>query len=103
VENTDDARRDTLLDEVKVNLDVFCPLVLDQVRREVDGTHVVAVDDCSTLKGLVEFLEKLAKPRRLGHAICNSALLGLCTGARDGLLALAGPGDEAVTKKHVIP
>jgi hypothetical protein len=51
----------------------------------------------------VEFQEELTEPRRLDHAIGHGAVLGLNTGARDGMLTLAGPGDDAVTEKHGIP
>jgi hypothetical protein len=48
----------------------------------------------------VELLKKLAQPGGLGHAVCQSAVLGLSAGAIDDRLALGGLGDEVGAQEH---
>lgn len=55
--NTDDSSGDTFLDEVEVDLDMFCALMLCRISREVNSTHIVAIDDGGSLKRLMELLE----------------------------------------------
>jgi hypothetical protein len=50
----------TLMDEVEVDLDMFCALMLGGVDGEVDGADVVAVDQGTSSEGVVKLLEKLA-------------------------------------------
>ena len=40
--------------KVKVNLDMFGVLILHQVCREVDDTHIVAVNSHGTLERMVK-------------------------------------------------
>jgi hypothetical protein len=42
---------------VEIDLDMLCALVLDQIRREVNSTDIVAVDNGGVTKGLVKFLK----------------------------------------------
>jgi hypothetical protein len=52
----------TLVDEVKVDLDVLRVLVLNGVRGEIDCVDVVAVNESAPGKRVVELLKKLLKP-----------------------------------------
>jgi hypothetical protein len=56
MENMDSPSSHTLPDKMEVNLDVFSALVLHRIRREVDGTHIVTVDQCGMLHGLMQLL-----------------------------------------------
>jgi hypothetical protein len=47
MKNTDGADRDTFPNEVKVDLNMLGTLMLHRVGGEVDGTDIVAVDQCS--------------------------------------------------------
>jgi hypothetical protein len=44
MKNSGFSKRNASTDEVQVNLNVFCPLMLNWVRRHVHGADVVAVD-----------------------------------------------------------
>jgi hypothetical protein len=48
---------DTLADEVKVDLDMLCALVLDWVGGEVYGADVIAVDKGTPRQWTVELLK----------------------------------------------
>jgi len=91
-----------LSDEVEVDLDVLGALMLNGVGGHVDGADVVAVDQSSSTKRDVKFLEKLSQPRRLYNSIGDSAILSLSTGARDGLLPLGRPRNQIITEEHGI-
>jgi nucleoside-triphosphatase THEP1 len=54
------ANADTLIDEVKVDLDVFGALMVHQVSREVNCTHIVTVDKSGMLQRLSQFLKELS-------------------------------------------
>jgi hypothetical protein len=81
-----------LTNEVKIDLDVLRPLMLNRVGRHVDHADVVAVDKGSTAKRNVELMKKLSEPRSLSN-IGDGAVLGLSAGAGHGVLTLGGPGD----------
>lgn len=49
---------DALADEVKVDLDMLCTLVLDRVDREIDGADVVVVDKSAPGEEGVELLKR---------------------------------------------
>jgi hypothetical protein len=60
MEKTNRVGDDTLTDEVKVDLDVFGALILHQVSREVDYTHIVTLDKGGILQRLSQFLKELS-------------------------------------------
>jgi hypothetical protein len=84
-------------DEVKIDLDMFRALVLDQVGGEVDDADVVSEDQGARGQWTVELLEQLTKPGR------HVPILGLGAGAGDDWLALRRPRDVAITEEHGIP
>jgi hypothetical protein len=57
VEDTNVPKSNPLVDKVEIDLDMLCALVLDQIRREVNSTDIVAVDNGGVTKGLVKFLK----------------------------------------------
>jgi hypothetical protein len=61
MQNADVPQRNTISNEMKVDLNVFGALVLDWIRGHVHSTDIVAEDNCSTEQGSVELLEKLAE------------------------------------------
>ena len=67
------------------------PLVLDRVGGEVHRTDVVGVDQCAPGERAVELGEELPEPGSLSHAVGDSAVLRLGTGAGDDWLALGRP------------
>lgn len=78
----------TLVDEVKVDLDVLRVLVLNGVRGEIDGVDVVAVNESAPGKWVVELLKKLLKSIGLSHTIVHTTILSLRTQAGDNVLQL---------------
>jgi len=67
------------------------PLVLHRVGGEVHRADVVAVDQRAPGERAVELGEELPEPGSLSHAVCDSAVLRLGTGAGDDRLALGRP------------
>jgi hypothetical protein len=63
--------------EVKVDLDMLCALVLNGVVGEVDGADVVTVDDCALQQWSMKLLVELLEPTGFSHAIGNDAILSL--------------------------
>jgi hypothetical protein len=62
---------------VKVDLHVLRALMLHKIGGEVDRVDIVAVDEGGALEGAMELLKKVAEPEGLGHAVGQSAILGL--------------------------
>src|SRR5438105_12904608 len=96
------AERHLLADEVDVDFNVLHAPVLNWVRRQVDGTHIVAINHSSGGKGNEEFLEKLAQPAALSNDMGDGSVFGLGVGARDGRLSLRRPGDQIIAKIDAI-
>jgi hypothetical protein len=65
---------------VKVNLDMFGALMLHWISREIDGTHIVTVNQGSLLQGLSQFLKELPEPGSFCHTISNGTVFSLSTG-----------------------
>jgi len=67
-------------------------LVLNRVGGEVHRTDVVEVDQCALGERAVKLGKELPEPGSLSHAVSDSAVLRLGTGAGDDRLTLGGPG-----------
>ena len=85
-----------------VDLHVLRPLMLDGVGGEVHGADVVAVDERALGERAMELRQELSKPGRLRHAISDSTVLRLGTGAGDHRLPLGRPGDKVAAQKDGI-
>ena len=75
------------------------PLMLDGVGGEIHGADVVAVDECALGERTVELRQELSYPGRLRHAISDSPVLRLDTGAGDNRLPLGRPGDQVAAQE----
>ena len=91
MQHADLAHGNTIANEVKVDLDVFGALMLNGVRRHVDGADIVAEHDRSRRSRSTKLLEELADPTSLGDCIGHSTVLSLGAGTRDRVLALGRP------------
>jgi hypothetical protein len=60
---------DSLSDKMKINLHMFCALMLNGVGEEVHNTDVVAVDESAPRRRSLELMEQLAQPGGLSHAV----------------------------------
>jgi hypothetical protein len=89
-------------DEVEVDLDMLCALVLNEVDGEVDGADVVAVDESALRQRSMELLKEPPEPTSFSYAVGHVAILSLGARAGDDVLALGGPGDKIVTEKHSV-
>jgi hypothetical protein len=88
-----------LANEVEIELDMLCALMLDGVGGEVHGVDVVTIDQGTSRQRAVQLLEQLTKPRRLDDVVDHDAVLSFGAGAGDDRLPLRGLGDEAVAKE----
>lgn len=102
MQNADMPQRNTISNEMKVNLDVFGALMLDWIRGHVDNTDIVTEDDGSTAQRSVKLLEKLAEPTGFSDGVGDSPILRFSAGAGDCMLSLGRPRDEVIAKKHTI-
>ena len=84
---------DSVAHEVQVDLHVLRPLMLNGVGGEVHGADVVAVDERALGERAMELRQELSKPGRLRHAVRDSTVLRLGTGAGDNWLPLGRPED----------
>jgi hypothetical protein len=89
-------------DEVEVDLDMLCTLVLNGIGGEVDGTDVITVDESALRQRSMELLEELLEPTSFSHVIGHDTILNLSARAGDNVLMLRGPGDEVVIEEHII-
>jgi hypothetical protein len=63
MKNSNVPQRNTILNKMKIDLDVFHALMLNWIRGHVDNTHVIAednIDNNGTQKGAMELLEELS-------------------------------------------
>jgi hypothetical protein len=91
MKNSNVPKRDTVSNEVKVDLDVLGALVLNTVCGHVDGTDIVAKDNGRCGERSVKLLKELAKPTCFSDGVSDCSVLGLGARARDGVLSLGGP------------
>jgi hypothetical protein len=91
-----------LTNKVKINLNMPGALVLNGFGGEIDGAHIVAVDQSDPRQGAVQLHKQLTKPTRLRYAVGHGVVLCLSARTRDDVLTLRGLGDEAVTQEHCI-
>ena len=91
MKHSDLAHGNTIANEVEVDLDVFGALVLNRVRRHVDGADIVVEHDRSGRSRSMKLLEELAEPTSLGDCVSHSTVFSLGAGARDRVLALRRP------------
>ena len=90
---------DPIAHEVQVDLHVLRPLMLNGVGGEVHNAEVVAVDERALGERTVELRQELSEPGRLRHAVSDSPVLRLSTGAGDNQLPLGRPGTRLSPKK----
>jgi hypothetical protein len=89
-------------DEVEVDLDMLCMLVLNGVGGELDGADVVAVGESVLWQWSMELLDELPKSTSFSHIVGHGMILCLAVWSRDDVLALWGPGVEVVTEEHSV-
>jgi hypothetical protein len=94
------AESHTVADEVKVNLNMLGPLVLDRILGHVHGAHIVAVDNRGTGGRMMQLLQELADPTRLGNTVSNSTVFSFSTGARNRGLPSRRPRDQVITEEN---
>jgi hypothetical protein len=91
----------TLADEMKVYLNMLCPLVLDRVGGEVNDIDVVAVDEDATGDRTIKPQKELPKPSHLNYIVSHDAILGLDTRAGDNRMSLRRPRDKVAAQEGV--
>ena len=81
MEDPNIADSDPVANEVQVDLHMLRPLMLNEVGGEIHGADVVAVDERTLGERAVELRQELSQPGRLRHAVSDSPVLRLNTGA----------------------
>ena len=94
MEDPNIADSDPVANEVQVDLHMLRPLMLNGVGGEIHGADVVAVDERAPGERAVKLRKELSEPGRLRHAVSDSLVLLLSTGAGDNRLPLGRPGDK---------
>ena len=102
MKNSDFSKCHAVTNEVKVDLHVLGPLMLNWVGGEIDRTYVVAEHDGGTAKRSMKFVQELTEPAGFGDGISNNTIFCLSAGARHCLLSFRGPGDEIVAEEHTV-
>src|SRR6185503_11110008 len=90
---------DPVAHEVQVNLHVLRLLMLNGVGGEIHGADVVAVDERALGERAVELCQELSEPGRLRHAVSDSTVLRLGTGAGDNRVPLGRLGDRVAAEE----
>ena len=102
MKDADSSKCHSFSNEVKINLNEFGTLMLNGVGRHVDGADVVTIDQCGMRLGCMQLSKQLAQPGGLSDGIGHNTIFSFSTGTGDGVLALGGPGDQVIAKKHSI-
>jgi hypothetical protein len=79
VENPYGTHSYLLTNEVKIDLDMLCSLMLNWVGGHVDRTDVVAVDKYGVAERSVKLVKKLTEPGSLSNTIGHGAILSFST------------------------
>jgi hypothetical protein len=83
----------SILNKVQVNLNVLGPLMLDGVRRHIDCTDVVTVNQSGTTQRMTKIVKKLTKPSGFCYCVGDNTVLDFSTGTRHNHLVFGGPGN----------
>ena len=102
MEDPNIADSDPVADEVQVDLYMLRPLMLNGVGGEIHGADIVAVDERALGERAMKLSQELSKPGRLRHAVSDSTVLRLGTGAGDNRLLLGRPGDKVAAQEDGI-
>ena len=62
MKNSNVAKRHTISNEVKVDLDVLGPLMLNRIRGHVNSADIVAKDNSGVMKWAMKLPKELTKP-----------------------------------------
>jgi hypothetical protein len=98
--NAELAQLNAFPDEVNVQLDVLGALVMNWIRRHVDGGDVVAEYYRDLRDGTVELAEELSEPDAFGRGVRHSAVFRFRARSRHGGLSPGRPGHEGVAEVH---
>ena len=60
MENSNVTEGDLLSNEVEIDLNMFCPLMLHRVAREIYSTNVVTVDQSGTARRVLKLEKQLS-------------------------------------------
>ena len=101
--NTNVTKSHTVADKMKIDIDVFGPLVLYGIACNVRGRHIVTIDDGGMIRWVTKLMQELAQPAGLGNTICDATVFGLGSTPRDSGLPLRGPGQQVMAEKHTEP
>lgn len=74
--NEEDTKRfvkDTIINEMKINLDVFCTGMENGVGREIGNANVITMDERSMGKRNMKVTVEALKPDNFGSGISNSS------------------------------
>jgi len=99
MEDPNIADSDPVAHKVQVNLHMLRSLMLNGVGEEIHGVGIVAVDERALGERAMELSQELSKPGRLRHAVSDSTVLRLGTGAVDNRLLLGRPGDQVAAQE----
>src|SRR6185437_2013672 len=83
-------------------LHMLRPLMLNGVGGEIHSADVIAVDERALGERAMKLSQELSEPGRLCHAISDSTVLRLDTGAVDNRLPLGRPGDKVAAQEDGI-
>ena len=88
MEDPNIADSDPVVNEVQVSLHMLRPLMRNGVGGEIHGADVVAVDERALGEQAMELCQELSKLGHIRHAVSDSTVLRLGTGAGDNQLPL---------------
>jgi hypothetical protein len=100
--NTKLAKSDAFANQMNVNLNVLCPLMVHWVGRHVHGRDVVAEGHRHAVDGAVQLAEELLEPNAFGRSIGHCMVFGLHPGARHRRLSHAGPRHKELTEEDAV-
>ena len=72
MKNTNLTSSNHVTDKMYINLNMFGPLMLNRVGRQIDGTNIITVDNSGSRKRRVQLTKKVTKPCSLSYNISNT-------------------------------
>ena len=100
--NADGAVVGVLMDVMETNVNILAPRVVGWIIGQEHGAIVVAKKNRGLVDEEEKFTEEEVEPNSLTTGFADGDILGIASGAGNGLLFLGGPGEDSTTEGKAV-
>lgn len=97
---SDTKRLKRIPNKVTINFNVFNTLMIDEIRRDVENSLIVAIKRRGRGLSNMQITEKIPKPFQFTTRNRHGSLFNFCKRSRNGALFLRFPRDRREFKRH---